>query len=181
MTNACLTTFLSRRPCGMDCVSPMNHRRFAVLTCAVTFAGCASVPSVPAYDIDYLGRSFVRTICGNGPPADVETIPNKHVDAVMDTIERRTCFRGSSTLYVSTQASDPSGLAMSVEIRQPGSGVPKFLEVGKSVSDATHRLGQPTSQNGDSITYEFGDFLDTFTITAPDGIIHSLAWSWSID
>jgi hypothetical protein len=70
---------------------------------------------------------------------------------------------------------------MNLEIHQPGSGVPPFLEIGKPVSGAVRILGQPTSENGTKATYAFGDFEDAFTIEAPSGVIRSIAWSWTID
>lgn len=158
-----------------------QFRVVVILVCLVTLSGCASVPSPATYDVDALGESLVRTICGKEPPSGVETVRNPHVDGVLDTIERRACAMGSATLYVSSQASNPSGLAMDLKIRQPGSGVPNFLEIGNGVSGAARRLGQPTSQKEESVTYVFGDYENEFTIEAPGGVIRSLAWSWSLD
>lgn len=90
---------------------------------------------------------------------------------------------GSSTFYVSTQASDPTGLAMALKVRHRGSGVPKFLEIGSPVSVALNKLGRPTTHNGDTFTYAIEDEVseDKFTIVAKNGSIISLVWSWSLD
>lgn len=163
--------------------SPMKKLRFSTLICVFGLAGCAAVPSTTSHDIDALGISVSRTICGNGPPTHVETVPNLHVDGVIDTIERRDCTMGSSTFYVSTQASDPTGLAMALEVHHPGSGVPKFLEIGSPVSVALNKLGRPTTHSGDTFTYAIEDDVseDKFTIVTKSGSISSLVWSWSLD
>jgi hypothetical protein len=159
----------------------MNSLRLAMLTCLLVLSGCVSAPSTVPFDIDGLGESLVRNICGNVAPTHIESVPNPHVEGVTDSIEQRSCPIGASTLYKSTQASDPNGLAMNLEVRQSVSGVPKFLDIGASVSDAVKRLGSPTSQTGNSTKYVFGDFEDTFVIEARGGVIRSLAWSWSVD
>ncbi|MBA2679315.1 MAG: hypothetical protein H0U76_13075 [Ktedonobacteraceae bacterium] len=159
----------------------MSSLRFATLICLLVLGGCASAPSTVPYDIDGLGESLVRTICGDTAPTHVQSVPNPHVDGVTDTIEQRSCPIGTSTLYKSTQASNPNGLAMRLEIRQSGSGVPNFLDIGASVSDAVKRLGSPASQTGNSTTYVFGDLEDTFIIEAQGGVIRSLSWSWTVD
>jgi hypothetical protein len=88
---------------------------------------------------------------------------------------------GSSTLYISTQASDPTGLAMNLEILHTGSGVPTFLEIGQPVAGATLRIGQPATKSGEEITYTFDDYGSTLTIGASGGVIRSLTWSWYLD
>ena len=59
--------------------------------------------------------------------------------------------------------------------------MPDFLDIGKPLSGAARRLGQPTAHNGESIAYVYGDYGNEFTIEAPGGVIRSLAWSWSVD
>ena len=159
----------------------MSSLRFFTMICLLVLGGCASAPSTVPYDIDGLGESLVRTICGDAAPTHVESVPNRHVDGVTDTIEQRSCPAGASTLYKSTQASNPSGLAMRLEISRPKSGVPAFIDIGAAVSGAVKGLGRPASQTRSSITYVFGDFENTFIIEAQSGVIRSLVWSWAVD
>lgn len=154
------------------------HR--AVLLGVAALAGCASVPDAGRYDVEALGQSLARTLCDDASP-HVETVPNEHVDNVVDRIERRSCVLGSSTMYVSTQASDPSGLALHLEILQAGSGVPRFLELGQPAAGAIRRLGIPSNREGHRTTFVSGGYDDEFTIEHPGGVIRSLTWTWSVD
>jgi len=151
------------------------------LALALACAGCATTTSDMRYDLDALGEALMSATCAGMPPTAVETVPNPHVDGVMDRIEHRTCAEGASTAYVSTQASDPAGLAMSLVLHRSVHGLPAFLDFGSPASAAVAKLGVPDRVAGDTLVYVFGDFEDTLSIRAPEGKITSLAWSWTVD
>jgi hypothetical protein len=159
----------------------MSSLRMPAIIFMLVLCRSSLAQNAAPYDIDALGESLVRIICRELPPFLTENVANLHVEGANDIVEHRSCLIGASTLYKSTNASNPEGLAMRLQIVQPGSGVPRFLEIGTPVAEAVEKIGSPTLQTKNKITYEFGTFENTFVIETRNGVIRSLVWSWFID
>ena len=131
-----------RAPCSPSCRWPQIARSRVAIVSFVTalLAACASTPALDATHLQELGQHLTRSVCP-GPPANVVSVPNRHVTGYIDRIEVRTCSKGSSELYVGERASNPQGLAMSVEITAPDAGLPQWLEIGRPLTRALRVLG----------------------------------------
>ena len=151
---------------------------------AALLSACASPPDREMSvlrDIDALGERLARTVCAGSPTA-VELVPNRHVEGQTDRLETRECAAGRSTLYRGATTSDPDGLAVTVEVRERGAGLPPYLEIAAPVRRLGVVLGAPQERSASSITYALGvEGNDTVTIRHVDGRVASVQWAWLVD
>lgn len=156
--------------------------RLAIVLLAVSaFVGCASSRAPQASDLYALGESLARSICP-GPPTQVAHVANTHEPEYIDRIETRVCQQGASSFYVGELASDPGGLAMSVEVKASSAGLPGYLEIGAPINGARRVLGAPESSTVDTATYLVSvESEDTLSIRHTDGKIVAVRWSWVVD
>lgn len=152
----------------------MRNPAAPVALVLAALAGCSTVHERSTLSLHELGDHLARSVCP-GPPAKVEPVPNQHVPGQTDRLETRQCAGASSTLYVGSAASDPEGLAVAVEIRAAGLGLPAYLEIGQPIEKAARALGPPQSQTPGSVTYGLGlEGSDTLTVHHLSGRISSV-------
>jgi len=159
---------------------PMCSRVAVAVLVSGALAACTPSRESPPESLYELGDRLARTICA-GAPAEIEPVPNVHVDGQTDRLETRRCPAGSSTLYIGRSTSDPAGLAVAVEIRAPGAGLPPQLEIDQPIERAVRWLGVPQEQADGSATYGLGEGIDTVTIRHMSGRITSVQWTWLVD
>lgn len=156
---------------------------FALLGAALLGA-CASGPErSPAVlrEIDALGEGLARTLCP-GPPTAVESVANRHVSGQTDRIETRECVAGRATLYRGATTSDPDGLALAVEVRERGAGLPAYVEIGHPLRSPRRVLGAPQARTTSSVTYALDEEGNgTLTIRHAEGRVASVQWTWLVD
>lgn len=167
--------------------APSTHSLGVVGLALLALAACStggstySDPSRIDPALHELGERLAHSLCA-GLPAEVEPVPNRHVPGQVDRLETRDCTAGSSTLYVGQTTSDPRGIAVTVEVRAAGAGLPSHLEIGQPVEKAVRVLGPPRSRTSGTVTYGLGPReRDSVTIHYSAGSIASVQWEWMVD
>lgn len=162
----------------------MRFRPPCTLLAAALLGSCASAPDRSSGllpEIDALGVRVARTVCPGAPTA-VERVRNRHVPGQTDRLETRLCAAGRSTWYRGATTSDPDGLALAVEVRSPGAGLPPYLEIGAPIRAVRRALGVPQARTASSLTYALGmEGNGTVTIRRARGRVASVQWAWTID
>ena len=160
-----------------------ERRRAASLALVLgVLVGCSTSGPWPTdLTLEALGARLARSVCP-GEPTRVEPVPNRHIPGQIDRLETRQCAAGSSTFYVGKTTSDPAGLALAVEVRAAGAGLPPHLEIGQPIGKALQVLGAPQDQTSESVTYGLGvEGTSTVTIRQAAGKVASVQWAWDVD
>lgn len=159
----------------------MSSRITILLIYIARLSGCASTPKLDSEMLYELGERLARSVCP-GPPTQSTAIANRHVTGKIDQIETRICSSGVSEIYVGETASDPNGLALSVEIIAPGVGLPPSLEIGRPLGTAIRLLGPPELLESESATYSLSTESDSsLTIKANADKIISVLWLFYVE
>ena len=158
------------------------RRYFAIVILASAAAsGCKSLTPRDPNSLYELGERLSRSVCSTSE-VQLTAVENRHEAGRIDHIELRSCPEGSSEIYVGASSSNPQGLAMSVEIKAPRAGLPKYLEIGVPVKSAAEALGPPETQSSDALSYSVSEESPSdLTISVKSGRITSVKWSFYID
>jgi hypothetical protein len=159
----------------------MKLSGIAIMALGICLAGCASAPIDGFSSLQAAVEPLLASACATGAKVALESIPNPHVPNLVDRIETKTCVGTSVRTYISTAASDPSGMPMSLEVTEPSRQLPPYMDIGQSVRPLIAKLGTPSSMTGSNIVYSAPESEDSVTFIVAGGHVVSIRWDWSID
>ena len=131
--------------------------------------------------LDMIADRVIADGCSGTEQVTKTPVANRHVPGLIDYIKTMQCGGLITEIYVSTAASDPSGLPIYLEITQRNNQIPSFLNIGASVRSLVHRLGQPTARESDNLQYQRLDGEDSVTFRLKNGNVSSIRWDWYVD
>lgn len=160
----------------------MSSLRFALGAAVLGFAGCAhQTVALDPIDLWDLGNRLFRLGCSTQVTIREKKVSNLHEPSVTDTINVVSCDGLELSTYVSTRASDPTGLPIYLEIRKPNATLPEYMNIGESTQTLISALGVPFKQDDRSIQYVLSESEDTVLFKTRDGQITSIRWDWYLD
>lgn len=153
----------------------------AISLFCLCLSSCKSAPIDSFPSLQDAAKPLLANICPTGAEVSAELIPNPHVPDLVDRIETKTCTGISVKTYISTAASDPGGLTMSLEITKPNHLLPYYMDVGQPIGPLLAKLGMPSSRTGSDIVYSVAENEDSVTFSVAGGHVVAVRWDWPVD
>lgn len=133
--------------------------------------------------LDKIGSALFASGCKNQQPHKIIRERNKHDPTVIDDIAEFRCSGLKITKYIAKSTKPFKVLPLSVELSENAQQIPPLYNLGASVHDVQKKLGTPSRQTHDRLTYFLnseGAGNDTITFAYRQGKITKLIWSWDV-
>lgn len=162
--------------------SLMKNSSVLVVTWLILMSGCEHNLGKELTLLNEIGERVISHSCPGVVPVTIETVPNRYVANVKDSIKSLRCDGIDIGIYVSVAASNnPSGMPMHLKITKSHRQLPSYMNPGQPVRQLVSKLGTPTVENSSEIIYQSNESEDSVTFSVQEGKIQSILWNWYID
>jgi len=154
--------------------------RLSIIAATICIGACATSPSDGFFALQAVAEPLLEDVCPNAN-VSVESVRNPHVPDLVDRIETKNCVGASVRTYISTAASDPTGLPMSLELSKPNPRLPHYMNIGQAVGPLVAKLGTPSSMTSNVVVYSAPESEDSVTFNLANDRVVSIRWDWYVD